>query len=360
MTHAGLSRRHFLSRAGLVAGASIVTPLFLAGCNDPSKSAAAGASSTAGSSAGGTTNVSTQISWLVDNGQLGEAVAIGKGWFADNGLNLNIKPGGPSTDGISLVAGGQSQIGKHSSSPSVMLARSQSIPVKCFAVGVQEHPFAYFSKPDKAVHEPKDLIGKTVGTQATGQILLSALLAANDIDPKDVNVVVVGSDVTPLITGQVDVWTGWVSNIAALRPLGKDYVAMRLWDAGIRLYAYPYYTTDQVISSNSDMLVKYLEAAGKGWEFANENVEEAVDYLVKLVPTLNKDDMVAQSKALLPFAFGDTTKKAGWGAMDKDVWQDQIDMWNKLEQFKGAAPTVDDVATFDILDATADSRPKVG
>ena len=355
MTHAGMSRRNFLSRAGLVAGASIVAPTFLAGCNEAAKNAAGG-----GSTKGGMTNLSTQLGWLLDNGQLGEAVAIGKGWFADNGLNVDIKPGGPSIDGLSLVAGGQSQMGQISSSPSIMLARSQSIPVKCFAVGVQEHPYAYFSKPDKPVNEPEDLVGKTVGTQATGQILLSALLAANDIDPRDVNVVVVGSDVTPLTTGQVDVWTGWVSNVAALRPLGRDYIAMRLWDAGIRLYANPYYTTDQVISSNKDMLVKYLETAGKGWEYAKDNLDEAVDYLVKLVPTLNKDDMKAQSEVLLTFEFGDTTKKDGWGTMAKDVWQDQLDMWKKLEQFKGAAPTVDEVASFEILDATASSRPKVG
>lgn len=356
MTHTGLNRRRFLSQAGLVVGASVVAPTFLAGCNDAAGDTGGGG----GRGKAGTTNVSMQLGWLLDNGQFGEAVAIEKGYFADNGLNVKIKPGGPSIDGLALVAGGQSQIGQISSSPSIMLARSQSIPVKCFAVGVQKHPYAYFSKPDKPVHEPKDLIGKTVGTQATGQILLSALLAANDIDPKDVKVVVVGADVTPLTTGQVDVWTGWVSNVAALRPLGKDYLTMSLWDSGIRLYANTYYTTDTVLSQDKEMLTKYLEAAAKGWAYARENVDEAVDSLVKLSPTLNRDDMKAQGEVLLKFEFDESTKQNGWGTMKKDVWQEQLDMWGKLNQFKGAAPTVDQVANFEILEATAGSRPKVG
>jgi len=357
MTYQDLSRRHFLSKAGLAVGAAVVVPSFLTGCNQGARNAAGGGGS---ATKGGVTPVSMQLGWLLDNGQLGEAVAIGKGWFADNGLSADVKAGGPSNDGLSLVAGGRSQLGQISSSPSLMLARSQNIPVKCFAVGVQKHPYAYFSKPNKPVHEARDLVGKTVGTQATGQVLLSALLAANNIDPKDVKVVTVGSDVTPLTTGQVDVWTGWVSNVAALRPLGTDYVAMSMWDAGIQLYANPYYATDEMVKNNKDILTKFLAASGQGWKYAKENLDEAVDFLVKLVPTLKKEDMRAQSEVLLKFEFGATTAKDGWGTMNKEVWQQQLDMWQKLGQFKGKTPTVDEVATFDILQATADSRPKIG
>lgn len=359
MSGTAFSRRSFIGRTGLVVGAAVAGAPLLAACNDAARTAAQEGQ---GGQAGevGTTALSLQLGWLLDNGQLGEAVAIGKGWYADNGVDVTIMAGGPSIDGLALVAGGESQIGQISSSPSLMLASSQGIPTKAFAVGVQEHPYAYISKPDNAVREPRDLIGKSVGTQATGQILLSALLAANDIDPGDVEIVVVGSDVTPLTTGQVDVWTGWVSNVAALRPLGDDYEAMRLWDAGIQLYANPYYTTVDTLADNPDMLAKFLTATGEGWKYANENREEAVDFLVEQVPTLNKDDMLAQAEVLLEFEFTDTTAKDGWGTMDAGVWQSQLEMWDSLGQFKGSVPTVEDVATFDILEATADERPKVG
>lgn len=355
MTNTGFSRRDFLGRAGLLLGAAVGGPVLLAGCNDAAREAAESNGGGTGSSA-----MSLQLGWLLDNGQLGEAVAIGKGWYADNGLDVRIQAGGPSIDGLALVAGGESQVGQISSSPSLMLATSQGIPTKAFAVGVQEHPYAYFSLPDNPVFEPSDLVGKSVGTQATGQILLSALLSANDIDPGDVEVVVVGSDVTPLTTGQVDVWTGWVSNVAALRPLGDDYEALRLWDAGIQLYANPYYATEETIANEAEMLGKFLASTGEGWAYARENLGEAVDFLVAQVPNLSKEDMMAQGEVLLEFEFTDATAEQGWGTMDESVWQDQLDTWASLNQFKGGTPTVQDLVSFDILEATADARPKVG
>lgn len=346
------SRRGFLTRSGLILG-TVAGASLIASCNDAAREAN---SPQASGGAGGAHNTSLQLGWLISEGQLGEAVALAKGYYADNGIKLSIQPGGPSIDGVSLVAGGRSQLGEVSSSPSLMLARSQGVPVKVFAVAVQEHPYAYVSLPDKPVHEPKDLIGKKIGTQATGQILLSALLAKNNIEPGQVEVVVVGSDVTPLTTGQVDVWTGWLSNVAAMRPLQGKYVSMRLWDAGIHLYAYPLYTTDSVLQSQSDLLQKWTAATAEGWKFAKDNVEEAAKMIVKLQPTLKADDMAAAGHVLVKYAFNDATAQNGWGTMSREMWQSQLDMWDQLKQFKGPAPKVEDIATFDILDATKDSR----
>ena len=90
---------------------------------------------------------------------------------------------------------------------------SQDIPLKCFASGAQVHPYTFFSLKKNPVHEPKDFIGKRVGIQATGVILLRALLAANKIPEDKVKIVTIGAEMTPLLTGQVDVVTGWLTNI---------------------------------------------------------------------------------------------------------------------------------------------------
>jgi NitT/TauT family transport system substrate-binding protein len=46
--------------------------------------------------------------------------------------------------------------------------------------------------------------------------------------------------------------------------------------------------------------------------------------------------------------------------MDPAVWQEQISMWSNLGQFSKRTPSVDEVMTTQILDATADVRPKLG
>ncbi len=95
---------------------------------------------------------------------------------------------------------------------------------------------------------------------------------------------------TPLLTGQVDVVTGWTTNVTALKPLGPDRVAMRLWDQGIRLYAMPYYATNETLANEPHLLEAFLRAAGRGWELAFRETERAVQILVEEYPILRYQD----------------------------------------------------------------------
>jgi NitT/TauT family transport system substrate-binding protein len=191
-------------------------------------------------------------------------------------------------------------------------------------------------------------------------ILLRALLAKNKIAEKDVTIVTIGADMAPLLTGQVDVVTGWLTNTTALKVLGPDRVDMRLWDTGVKLYALPYYATAETIQKKGDVLAKFLTATGKGWAYAQANQEKAVDFLVKEFPNLNKADELEAAKVMLQYAFSDKTKAEGWGAMDAAVWQDQIALYAELGQFSKRVPKLDEVMTLDVLKATAGGRPKLG
>jgi NitT/TauT family transport system substrate-binding protein len=306
-----------------------------------------------------TTTVNLQIGWLVSGNQIGEVCAKRMGYYEEEKLNLAIQPGGPSIDGVAIVASGRFEIGQVSSSPSLMLAASQKIPVKCFAVGAPEHPYAFFSLPRAPVRTPKDFIGKKVGIQATGKILLTALLRKNNIAEKDVTVVVAGADMTPLLTGQVDVFTGWLTNTSALKPLGPERIDVRLWDAGVRLYALPYYATQDTLTKNPEMLAAFMRATAKGWRYTRDNPAAAVDLLVKEYPNLVRDDEIDAAKVMLRFAFTESSLKNGFGAMDLDNWRAQIALYDELKEFSVGPPKLDDVATSAILDATRDARLKL-
>ncbi len=307
-----------------------------------------------------TTTVTMQLGWLAGDNQIGEVVAKQMGYFEAEKIELVINPGGPNIDGVAIVASGKADIGQVSSSPSLMLAASQQIPVQCFAVGCQQHPYSFLSLKKNPVRTPQDLVGKKVGVQATGKILLSALLRKNNVPEDKVEVVVVGADMTPLVTGQVDVFTGWLTNTTAMRVLGDDYVAMRLWDNGVQLYGLPYYATQDTLAKNLDAVIAFTRAASKGWAYAYENPEKAVDLLIKEYPNLVRADEIVAVKTLNTYVFQATTKAGGWGTFSPEVWQGQIDLYDQLKQFRAAAPKLADVITTAVLDATKDVRPKLG
>jgi NitT/TauT family transport system substrate-binding protein len=307
-----------------------------------------------------TQTVNMQLGWLAGNNQAGEVAAKHLGYFEEEKINLVIQPGGPTIDGVAIVASGRYELGQVSSSPSLMLASSQKIPVKCFAVGAQQHPYAYFSLPAKPVRKPQDLVGKKVGVQATAKILLSAVLKKYNISEKDLEVVVIGSEMTPVLTGQTDVVSGWVSNTTTLKVLGPERIDMMLWDTGVRLYALPYYATQETIERRPEMLAAFVRAASRGWEFAYKTPEKAVDFLLKDYRNLVRDDEVEGTKALLRFVFNERTRAEGWGTFEPAIWQEQIKTYDELKQFTAGAPKLDDVITTSILAATKDKRPKVG
>jgi NitT/TauT family transport system substrate-binding protein len=87
-----------------------------------------------------TQTVNMQLGWLAGGNNVGEVVAKHMGFFEEEKLNVVIQPGGPSIDGVAIVASGRCDVGQVSSSPSLMLAASQKIPVKCFATVLQQHP----------------------------------------------------------------------------------------------------------------------------------------------------------------------------------------------------------------------------
>jgi len=310
--------------------------------------------------AAGKTTINMQLGWLASNGIIGEVVAKKLGFYDKAGIELNITPGGPGVDGVASVAAGRAHIGQLSSSPSLMLARSAGIPVKCIAAGYQQHPFTYFSLAKDPIRSPKDMVGKTIATQPTAKILLRALLAKNGIAESDVKVVNMGGDMNQLLTGQAQAATGWLTNVNALKILGPDRVDMRLWDAGIQLYANPYYVTDEQLDKHFDTLVGFISGSARGWGFARENPEKAVSMFVEAYPNANKASEMEAIKGVLGFSFNDRTAAGGWGTMSKDNWAEQVRVYADLGQFKGKVPGVDDVMTLAVLDATADVRPKAG
>jgi NitT/TauT family transport system substrate-binding protein len=338
------SRRNVL-KGGALAAAGLAFPTLI---------------SSRGLAAAGTQKVNMQLGWIVGGNQIGEVVAKRLGYFEEEKIDFAIQPGGPSIDGVAMVASGRYEIGQVSSSPSLMLAASQSIPITCFAIGAQKHPYCFFSLPKAPIRNAEDMIGKKIGVQATGQILLSALLRKHNIPADKVEKVIIGSDMAPLLTGQVDAITGWRTNTTALKVLGPDYLSMSLWDQGVRLYALPYYATADLIQSKGELLAGFLRAAGRGWAYAKANPEQSVDLLVKEYPNLVAPDELVAEPIMLSYEFTDRTKEFGWGSFDPAVWQEQIDVQDELKQFTAAKPKLDQVMTTAILDATKDARPKIG
>jgi len=74
--------------------------------------------------------VNMQLGWIAGGNQIAEVAAKRLGYYEQEGIDFAIQPGGPSIDGVAIVASGRWEVGQVSSSPSNMLAVSQDLPIK--------------------------------------------------------------------------------------------------------------------------------------------------------------------------------------------------------------------------------------
>jgi len=300
-----------------------------------------------------------QYDWLMSNGQIGDVVAVHNGYFKDQGIEVEMMPGGPNSATLAPVVSQQALLGQFSGVSQLLLARAAGAPVRVFATGYQQAPFAYFSLPKAPVHKPEDLYGKRIGIQPTARSTLDALIAKAKLDVSKLNISTMGFDMTPLAAGELDVVTGWITNTQALDVIGPDRITMLESAAGIIDPGDAYFATDTALEENADILAKFLTAVSKGWGYTFEHPEEAVEITVKAYPNL---DLAIEKKTVplvLSLSFDANTAKNGWGTFRPEDIAAQIDLMDEIGMFKGATkPVLEESMTTKILEMTAADRPK--
>jgi NitT/TauT family transport system substrate-binding protein len=303
--------------------------------------------------------VVVQYDWLMSNGQIGDVVAVKRGFFRDAGLEVELSPGGPNATAAAPVITGRAQIGQLSDSGQVMFARNSGMPVKIIAAGMRIAPFGFFSLPKDPIRSAHDMIGKRVGIQPTARYVLEAMLAKNNIDPAKVAVTDVGDDMTPLAAGRVDAITGWITNAKEMSIFSGPLVELTMESAGLPSYGDTYFATEDAIANNADLLARFIRALAQGWGWTYEHPGDAVDIAAAAYPELDASVEKRVMPTVLRLTFDQDTAKDGWGTFRPEKLATQMRAYAAVGQLKQSL-RIEDVYSMKILQATSTSRPKRG
>ncbi len=298
--------------------------------------------------------------WLMSNGQIGDIVAIDRGFYAEEGIEVEASPGGPNSATVPPVVTGQAALGQFSDSAQLLLARASGVPVKIIACGYRQAPFAFYSLPRAPIRSVRDMIGKRIGIQPTARFVLDAILAKNGIDPSEMTITNIGFDMTPLVADQVDAVTGWITNTQALSVIGPDRIDLTMAETGLPSYANVYFATDEAVAENADTLAAFIRATARGWGWTYDNPEAAVETAVAAYPQLDLEIEKQTIDRVLQLSFDAATAAGGWGVFDPAAIAEQIALYDGIGQFPGGAPAAEDCQTTAILAATEADRPKLG
>jgi NitT/TauT family transport system substrate-binding protein len=232
-----------------------------------------------------------EVSFITDFGYNGRHayyyVALEKGYYKAEGIDLKILRGQGSIDAIKKVASGAATIG-FADAGALTLARSNDqIPVKLVAIVYATPPHAIFTTADSGIKTAKDLEGRSVADSAFSAIpvIFNAYAQASGIDPKKVKWVSAESAALPslLATGRVEAvgqfTVGEPLLAAAVKP--KALVRLAYKDAGLDYYGNGIVATETTIKEQPELLKAFVRATLKGMRDAFANPAEAGDILQK-------------------------------------------------------------------------------
>jgi NitT/TauT family transport system substrate-binding protein len=233
----------------------------------------------------------TDVKFITDFGFNGRHayyyVALDKGYYKAEGLDVSILRGQGSIDAVKKVASGAAMIG-FADAGALALARSNdNIPVKLLAIIYATPPHAIFAVAGTGINKPKDLEGKTVADSAFSAIplIFKAYAQAAGIDAQKVKWISADSAALPglLATGKVDAigqfTVGQPLLAAAVKP--KALVRLAYKDAGLDYYGNGIIATEQTIKEHPEILKAFIRATFKGMHDAFANPTEAGEIMHK-------------------------------------------------------------------------------
>lgn len=236
--------------------------------------------------------IDLKLNWEHSVQFLGFYVAQDLGFYADEGLQVSIEPLG-DVDKISeipaQVAAGEFDFSLGSGL--IKDAQAERVPLTVIAAQFQFSPLTYFAQADSGIHTPADLAGHRVAVKGEdGQILLERLLKTVNLTLNDVEIVPVGFDMAPFYAGEVDVWVGYITNeVVRVRQQGLEIVTLPFYEYGIHDVPITIYTREKMVTDDPDLVVRFLQASLRGWEWALDHPTEAVDIMLTRFPELGAD-----------------------------------------------------------------------
>ena len=214
-------------------------------------------------------------------------VAEEKGYFAEEGLDLVVNFPSNTNDGISLPAAGRADLGIYYLQDAILTAVGEDVPIVSVGSVVQESLNVVISLKEKGIESAKDLAGKKIGYAGTAlsEAQVKCMLEKAGVSAEECQLIDVGFDLlTATTTGQVDATIGNMINheVPQLEEQGIEINYFRPVDEGVpAYYELVFLAGEDAVENHPEKLQKFLRAAKKGFDFMQENPEEALQILLE-------------------------------------------------------------------------------
>ena len=264
-------------------------------------------------------------------------LAMDKGFYAEEGLNVKVQTVAGSTVVVKLIAAGNEEFGLASAN-SILTGKSKGMPLKVLSVYFQKSPSAVIFSKDSGIKSPKDLEGKKIASNPKSTIRQEFLAFAknNGVDINKIKFIPVGSaaaEAQAFLNGDADAFVGYFHRAETiLEDNSVTSFDKLLFDQyGNDIYSQAIFVHEDFLQSNPDLARKFLRATNKGIRYSLANPEEAVNSLVLHNPLLSKESELKKFLKMSEVVENQITREFGIGYQTKERWEETQKLLFNLE-----------------------------
>lgn len=287
-------------------------------------------------------NVTVRTGWLFSGYDAGYFVAIDKGFYAEEGLKVELGEGRGSVNTMQIVAQKNDTFGFVDGGV-LAIGVEKGVPIKMLAAIFQVNPQGLAVLESGPIKSVKDMAGARIGVipGANTTLLLRNFLLASGLDPAKAEPVNIdpANLISNFLAGNLEVITvlgNFQPPLLAAR--GKPVRTFLYADAGLNTLSVGITAHPDTIAQKPVMVRRFVKASLRGLDFAVNNPEAAADILMKHVPNQNKQVLLGQLRATFPLLRTERTKGQPLGWMHPDDWRDTQEALVKAKAMNRAQP----------------------
>ena len=251
----------------------------------------AGALMAAASASFAADKVTLQLKWVTQAQFAGYYVAKDKGFYKDENLDVEIKPGGPDIAPAQVIAGGGADV-ILDWMPSALATREKGVKLVNIAQPFKSSGMMLTCRKDSGIKTPADFKGKTLGVWFFGNEYpflswMSKLGLSTDGGANGVTVLKQGFNVDPILQKQADCVSTMTYNeywqIIDAGLSADELLVFKYQDQGVATLEDGIYVLEDKLKDPAfqDKMVRFVRASMKGWKWAEEHPNDAADIVLE-------------------------------------------------------------------------------
>ncbi|WP_299745839.1 ABC transporter substrate-binding protein [uncultured Tateyamaria sp.] len=276
-------------------------------------------------------DVTLQLKWVTQAQFAGYYVALEKGFYGEEDLNVTIKPGGPDIAPEQVIVGGGADV-ITTWMAAGLAARERGVPLVNIAQPFKTGGLQVNCLKSTGIEGPEDFPGRTMGVWFFGNEypfyawMASLGIETDGADENGVTVLKQAFSADPLINGQADCISTMTYNeyrqILQAGISADELVTFNYLEMGFGMMEDGLYVLEENLADPAfeDKMVRFVRASMQGWKYAEENPEEAAEII------LEYDETGAQTLDHQIYMMGEVAKLTAGsnGALDPTDYEQTV------------------------------------